>query len=84
MPAYSFECPVCHKLQRAILSVEEAKGPVPCRTEGCAGILKRKARAPSTQITETLDNGLMARRLERPAEAETIYNERAHGKKGVI
>lgn len=84
MPAYSFLCPVCKKPSRYILSVEEAQGDVPCRMEGCGGILQRVARSPSVQIVETLDNGLMPRKLERLADAERIHEERAHGKKGVI
>lgn len=85
MPAYEFECPVCHKRQRAILSPEEAKDQnIPCKEENCAGKLRRKSKAPTTQITETLDNGLMPRKLERLADAEKIHDERAHGKKGVI
>lgn len=84
MPVFYFECPVCKMPDRMILSPSEAKGDVPCRTEGCSGKLKRTPKPPSTQITETLDNGMMARKLERLAEAETIHHERAHGKKGVI
>ncbi len=85
MPAYTFECPICKQWQRAILSVQEMKdGNVPCKTPGCAGILERKAQPPTTQITETLDNGLMPRKLERLADAERIHEERAGYKKGVI
>jgi hypothetical protein len=39
--------------------------------------LKRTPKAPTAQVTETLDNGFMARRVERPAEAERLYKERA-------
>lgn len=85
MPAYLFECPVCHSPQRKILSPEEAKdGNIPCQKAGCAGKLRRKIKGPSTQITETLDNGLMPRRLERLADAERIFEERAGYKKGTI
>jgi hypothetical protein len=82
MPAYSFKCHNCNILDRFILSPPKAKEPIFCSKCGC--LMVRVARPPTTQVTETLDNGLMARALERPAEAETIYNERAHGKKGVI
>lgn len=83
MPAYYFECPECRASDRRILSAKAAKDYAqPC--EECGRIMKRVPKPPSTQITETLDNGLMPRRLERPADAEQIYHDRAHGKKGVI
>jgi hypothetical protein len=84
MPVFYFECPVCHMPDRMILSPEEGKGDVPCRAPDCSGKLKRTRKAPTTRITETLDNGLMARSLERLADAEKIHHDRAHGETGVI
>jgi hypothetical protein len=66
------------------MTPKRAREPLPCGREGCDAQLARVPKAPTTQITETLDNGLMARKLERPADAEQIYHERAYGKKGVI
>ena len=83
MPQYFFVCPVCHWPERRILSPEESKDPIPCTmTEGCSGILKRTPKPPTSKIVETLDNGAMPRRLERLADAERIFEERARGKKG--
>lgn len=84
MPVYYFECPICHWPTRRILEPKESKDPIPCMTDGCAGILKRTPKPPTSRITETLDNGVMVRRLERLADAEQIHQERAHGKKGII
>jgi hypothetical protein len=50
----------------------------------CGDFMDRDPHPPSTRITETLDNGAMVRKVERPANAEEMYRERAHGKKGVI
>jgi len=33
--------------------------------------------APTTRIVESLDNGLMPRAIERPAESERLFKERA-------
>ena len=69
---------------RRIFSPEESVIPQPCPMAGCTGILKRTPVAFTSQIVETLDNGIMTRRLERLADAEKIFEERAKGKKGNI
>jgi hypothetical protein len=85
MPSYRFVCPICNNLQRLILTPDQAKsGKLPCQWNGCKGILKRAAKPPTARITETLDNGLMPRAIERPADAEQLHNEMAHGKKGLF
>ncbi|MDE2103612.1 MAG: hypothetical protein KGL39_40615 [Patescibacteria group bacterium] len=37
--------------------------------------MDRQPKAPSSNVVETLDNGIMVRALERPAEAERLYKE---------
>lgn len=43
----------------------------------CKHPMWRDDVAPTSRIVETLDNGLMTRRVERPAEAERLFKERS-------
>lgn len=43
----------------------------------CKAPMMREPEGPSSNITEVLDNGMMARKVERPADAERLYKERA-------
>jgi hypothetical protein len=83
MPIYYYQCPRCFIQTRKLLA-----GPKEAETEiflcKCGTPLGRSPKAPTTRITETLDNGAMVRKLERLADAEQIHHERAHGKKGNI
>lgn len=40
--------------------------------------MRRAPKPPTTNVAERLDNGLMPRAVERPADAERLYHERAH------
>ena len=40
-------------------------------------MVRAEGAPTSARLLETLDNGLMARRVERPADAERLYKERA-------
>jgi hypothetical protein len=42
----------------------------------CGAAVKRRPTGPGAQKIEVLDNGLMARAIERPADAERLYKER--------
>lgn len=77
MPMYYYRCPKpgCDTVVRKILLVEEAKRGWPC--PDCETIMVRAPQPPSTRVTETLDNGLMTKRLERLADAERLFGERA-------
>lgn len=37
----------------------------------------RNPKPPTSNVVERLDNGFMARAVERPADAERLYKERA-------
>jgi hypothetical protein len=81
MPLYNFVCCKCHQRQRRILTLEAAKQIQMCGKtlqdgKVCKYILKRSPVPPSTQTTEVIDNGIMTKRLERPADAERLYSER--------
>jgi hypothetical protein len=84
MPSYYFKCTKCEKTQRWILTPAEAKEERICDLFGCRGRMTRTPKPPTARITETLDNGLMPRAIERPADAEQLHNEMAHGKKGLF
>lgn len=43
----------------------------------CSKPLKRTPKPASTSIMETLDNGLMPRKVERLANAEEIFHDRS-------
>lgn len=74
MPRYFFECEVCQKAYQRICKPEEAKQ---ARCPACTNTLKRTPKPASTTVLETLDNGLMPRKVERIADAERIFAERA-------
>lgn len=81
MPIYNFACVSCKAPVRKILSPENYKLFVifneymDCKK--CGGRVERKVNPPSSQTVETLDNGLMPKRVERFADAETLYKERS-------
>ena len=79
MPIYFYLCPNCGLTIIRVLKQEEPTTPCDCGTDA-----KRTPKAPTTRITETLDNGVMVKKVERLADAEQIHDEWAHGKKGTI
>ena len=42
----------------------------------CGTVMERYAEGATASVVETLDNGAMARRLTRPADAERLHRER--------
>ena len=64
-------------IRRVLSPRQAAEIQVSCPTEGCTGTPKRVPKPPTTQVVETLDNGFMPRKVERPSEAERLYRERA-------
>jgi putative FmdB family regulatory protein len=75
MPFYRFECKVCGHRKRKMLPSGQQTQPVAC--EKCQSTMWRDPNPPSTQVLEKLDNGLMAKPVERLADAERLYHERA-------
>lgn len=74
MPLYYYSCPGCGADARRILTPAEAKSvPQKCT---CGVELQRRATGPTCQCVETLDNGIMTKRLERLADAEKLFSER--------
>jgi len=74
MPLYYFRCGSCNAELKKLLPPAEAKAPRTCE---CGGAFVRAPRPPSNQVVERLDNGFMTKAVERPADAERLYRERA-------
>lgn len=75
MPLFYFHCNKCDKTFFKLLDPEKGKSPYPC--PDCQELANRKPKAPSTMCYETVDNGLMGKKVVRPADAERIFKERA-------
>lgn len=75
MPLYYFHCDACHSDLRRILTPAQAEAPQACRK--CQGTMRRTPKGATANVVERLDNGLMTKAVERPAEAERLYRERA-------
>lgn len=75
MPLYNLYCPRCAEHSRRITTTEKMKSGLHCKT--CDAILERRATGASSQVKEVLDNGIMARPVERWANAEEIYKDRS-------
>jgi hypothetical protein len=78
MPKYHFRCDgICGREVVRLIASAKAKelDGRPCQS--CAGIMRRAPRPPTAMVVERLDNGLMPRAVERPADAERLYHERA-------
>jgi len=74
VPLYYFQCPGCGRKERRLLSTEEVEVQRYCI---CGKVLVRTPKGSQAQVVETLDNGVMIRKLTRPADAERIHRERS-------
>lgn len=74
MPKFCFHCDTCDKQVVRIIDASKVPG-ITCRD--CGNPLRRTPQAPSSTVTERLDNGFMTKAVERPADAERLYRERA-------
>lgn len=77
MPLFNFVCE-CGAKVRKILTPEQAKRGWLCVQ--CGQEMDREAKAPTTAVKESLDNGSMSRTVERFSNAEELYRERARSK----
>lgn len=77
MPLYNFNCNLCGKNKQRICNAKESKEIISC---DCGGQFMRNPLPPTTRITETLDNGIMPRKVERLSEAERLFKERSQKK----
>lgn len=75
MPKFTFECKDCDFTKDLLRPTCPPVGVVVCGH--CNKPMARLAGAASSRMVEVLDNGLMTKRVERPANAEALYKERA-------
>lgn len=74
MPKYSFVCG-CGNRRDLIRPAGRQNGPFNC--DKCGELMTRDPSPATSRMVEILDNGLMTRRVERPANAEKLYKDRA-------
>jgi hypothetical protein len=76
MAAFHFRCPnpACKMEWRKLFNV---RPPQPPKCGRCDTDLVFTAKPPTVRSTENLDNGVMARPVERLDDIEAIMNERA-------
>ncbi len=72
MPKYCFEC-VCGMK----VDLLRKNQPQIVKCPKCESSMSRFISPATARMVEVLDNGLMTRRIERPANAEQLYKERA-------
>lgn len=75
MPLYYFSCPKCQVPTAKVLPREDVCKPQECPRK--CGPMVRTPKGPSSAVKERLDNGAMPRAVERYAEAERLFAERA-------
>lgn len=76
MPLYHFVCKTCQKKTRKILDATASQLVSLQLSCDCGGSLEREqVDGPSSQKVETLDNGIMTKKVERLADAERIFDE---------
>ena len=73
MPIYNFVCNAGHAVRRLLDAPKAGAGVC----DECGAELRRAPTGPNSTKMETLDNGAMTKRLERPADAERMASERA-------
>lgn len=75
MPLIYLTCSKCHDSTRRIFrQIPNYKNWGNCLK--CAGKLVRQATGSSSQVMETLDNGVMRKSVTRLSEAERLFKER--------
>lgn len=76
MPIYNFKCDQgC--VERKVLTPEQAKGYTALRCAIHSNEWKRSHQPPSTTSMETIDNGLMVKKVETYVGVSDMVSERA-------
>lgn len=73
MPVFHYFCFQCQKETKKLLAKEVDSLECPF----CGAELERDMKGPSARVVEKLDNGVMRRSVERLADAERLYKDRA-------
>lgn len=78
MPVYSFKCQSCKREFKRIVK-QLGDGNIACT---CGSTAQRfVASVPGISVMEHLDNGIMARAIDRPADAAKLFRERSEAYK---
>lgn len=81
MPIFNFVCSSCKQPTKRLLDKVSEVADKECRKAlpnggVCLGKLVHTPTGASSQVVERLDNGAMAKVLERYADAEVVFKER--------
>jgi len=74
MAIFYFKCPKCKAQVRKLLGPTDVGVTIKC---DCGETMVRTPKGPQAQVVEVLDNGLMQKKVTRPADADRIYKERS-------
>lgn len=77
MPLFNLKCDGCGAADRTLAASWAAVAPDRLKCKACGGDLRRAATGATSQVVERLDNGLMPKAVERLADAERLFQERA-------
>lgn len=75
MPLFYFYCSNCQKKYRHILKQYSLGQKVSCVV--CKSALERLVKAPTTQTTEIIDNGIMPKQVEKLMDVKELLEERS-------
>ena len=73
MPVFHYFCSQCQTETKKFF----AKGVDSLECPFCGSEMEREMNGPSARVVEKLDNGVMSRSVERLADAERLYKDRA-------
>lgn len=73
MPLYNFHCDECDVTFPVITKRDLVSG---VRCAGCGSPPRRVPSGPAPRVMERIDNGLMAKAVERPAETQRLVQDR--------
>lgn len=75
MAKRTFYCNSCLKTYLRLVDLVEGKVPeTPCKV--CLTVMELQHPKLFSDVKETIDNGVMPRRVERPDGAQDLYKER--------
>jgi len=77
MPKFTLVCDSHKTRETRVVIRASATDLISILCPVCKHPMARDIKPASSRILETLDSGLMSRRVERPADAERLFKERA-------